>query len=140
MLADDITQEVFIKMYRNLGSIQNRQSILFWLFKTARNEFYSILRNTKLKKLYTEAEDYDELEMEDETSLDSEIERKELRTIVMEELEKVNPVTKEIFILKEYSGCSYKEIASLVELDTETVKSRLYKLRQKLIKKISKLV
>jgi DNA-directed RNA polymerase specialized sigma24 family protein len=42
--------------------------------------------------------------------------------------------------LKEYSGLSYKEIATLMEIDKELVKSRLYKVRQKLINRISKLV
>jgi DNA-directed RNA polymerase specialized sigma24 family protein len=42
--------------------------------------------------------------------------------------------------LKEYSGLSYKEIATLMTIDEELVKSRLYKARQKLINRISKLV
>ena len=140
MLTEDIMQNVFIKLYRNMDAIKNKQSIPFWLFKTARNEFYSIWRNSKLKNLYYEAEGLDELEIENETSLTDDFERKEIREIISEELEKLNPVSKEIFILKEYSGFSYKEIASIIEIDIEIVKSRLYKLRQKLIKKISKIV
>ena len=140
MLTDDIIQNVFIKLYHNLRLIKNRQSIHYWLFKTARNEFYSFLRNTKMKKLYSEAEDFEDLEIEDEFSVSTDFEKKELQSIVMKELEKVNPDYKEIFILKEYSGFTYREIAALLELDIETVKSRLYKVRQKLIKRISKIV
>ncbi len=47
---------------------------------------------------------------------------------------------REVFILREYSGLSYKEIASLLEIDEDLVKSRLYKTRQKLVNRISKLV
>ncbi len=140
MLADDIVQDVFIKLYKNLSSIQNKQSVHFWLFKTARNEFYTLLRNTKLSKLYTNAEDYDEVELEDDLSVTEEIENNELKSIVINELDKMSAENKEIFVLKEYSGFTYKEIAALLELDIETVKSRLYKIRQRLIKKISKLV
>jgi RNA polymerase sigma-70 factor (ECF subfamily) len=140
MLTDDIMQNVFIKLFQNLDLIKNSQSVHYWLFKTARNEFYSLLRNTKIKKLYTEAEDLDEIEIEDKVWLSSDYESKELNTLIRDELEKVNPISKEIFILKAYSGISYKEIASLLKLDVETVKSRLYKLRQKLISKISKIV
>lgn len=140
MLTDDIMQNVFIKLYQNLGTIKNKQSVPFWLFKTARNEFYSILRSPKLTNLNSEVEGIDELEIENENSLTDDFERKELKEIIMEELDKLNPVSKEIFILREYSGLSYKEIASIMELDIETVKSRLYKLRQKLIRKISKIV
>ena len=140
MQTDDIVQDVFIKLYHNLDLIRNKDSVLAWLFKSSRNELYSLYRNTKLKKLYMESEDYDEIEMEVEISLSEEIENKELNEIIMKELDNMNPDLKEVFILKEYSGLSYKEIAALIEIDEELVKSRLYKVRQKLIKKVSKLL
>ena len=140
MQSDDIVQNVFIKLYQNLDLIRNKNSVLAWLFKSARNELYSLYRNTKLKKLYMESEDYDKIEKEADFSLSEEIEDKELNTIIMKELENINPDQKEIFVLKEYSGLSYKEIAVLIEIDEELVKSRLYKVRQKLIKRISKLL
>lgn len=140
MLTDDIIQEVFIKLYGNLDLIRNKQSIQFWLFKTARNEFFTLARNIKLKKLYDEAEDSDDLEIEDTLSIEDEFEQKELKNLVSDELDKIRIDQREIFILKEYSGLTYKEIASLMERDIEDVKSRLYKVRQKLIKRISKLI
>jgi RNA polymerase sigma-70 factor (ECF subfamily) len=140
MQTDDIVQDVFIKLYQNLDLIRNKDSVLAWLFRSARNELYSLYRNTKLKKLYMESEDYDEIEKEDDFSLSEEIETKELNEIIMKELENINPEQKEIFVLKEYSGLSYKEIAVLIDIDEELVKSRLYKVRQKLIKRVSKLL
>ena len=140
MQTDDIVQDVFIKLYHNLDLIRNKDSVLAWLFKSSRNELYSLYRNTKLKKLYMESEDYDEIEMEVEISLSEEIENKELNEIIMKELDNMNPDLKEVFILKEYSGLSYKEIAALIEIGEELVKSKLYKVRQKLIKKVSKLL
>ena len=140
MQSDDIVQNAFIKLYQNLDLIRNKDSVLAWLFKSARNELYSLYRNTKLKKLYMESENYSEIEKEADLSLSEEIENKELIAIIMKELENINPDQKEIFVLKEYSGLSYKEIAVLIEIDEELVKSRLYKVRQKLIKKVSKLL
>jgi RNA polymerase sigma-70 factor (ECF subfamily) len=140
MLTDDIIQEVFIKLYGNLDLIRNKQSIQYWLFKTARNEFFALSRNTKLKKLYDEAEDSDDAEIEDTVSIENELENKELTKLIADELDKIRVDQREIFILKEYSGLTYKEIASLMEIDVENVKSRLYKVRQKLIKRISKLI
>ena len=140
MHSDDIVQDVFIKLYQNLDLIRNKDSVLAWLFKSARNELYSLYRNTKLKKLYVESEDYEEIEKVADFSLSEEFEYRELNAIMMKELENINPDQKEIFVLKEYSGLSYKEIAVLIEIDEELVKSRLYKVRQKLIKRISKLL
>lgn len=140
MRADDIVQDVFIKLFENLNNIHNKQSIQFWLFKTARNEMMSFLRNTKNKKFITESADIENLEIENENSLSDEIENAELKKLILSELEIMNEDFKEVFVLKEYSGLSYKEIASLLSIDEELVKSRLYKARQKLINKISKLV
>jgi RNA polymerase sigma-70 factor (ECF subfamily) len=140
MRADDIVQDVFIKLFENLNNIHNKQSIQFWLFRTALNEMMSFLRNTKNKKFITEAVDIENFEIENKTSLADEIENTELKKLILNELEMMNEDFSEVFILKEYSGLSYKEIASLLEIDEDLVKSRLYKARQKLINKISKLV
>lgn len=140
MRADDIVQDVFIKLFENLDNIHNKQSIQFWLFKTARNEMMSFFRSTKTKKLFSEAVDIEEIEIGSEVSLEDEIENKELNKLILSELENMNEDFREVFVLKEYSGLSYKEIASLMDIDEDLVKSRLYKARQKLINKISRLV
>ena len=140
MRADDIVQDVFIKLFENINNIHNKQSIQFWLFKTARNEMMSFLRSTKNKKFITESVDIESFEIENKTSLVDEIENTELKKLILNELEVMNEDFSEVFILKEYSGLSYKDIASLLDIDEDLVKSRLYKARQKLINKISKLV
>ena len=140
MYADDIVQDVFIKLFENLNNIHNKQSVQFWLFKTARNEMMTFFRSTKNKKLISHSVDLDEVEIENLRSLADEIENKELNELIALELENMNEDFREVFVLKEYSGLSYKEIASLINIDEELVKSRLYKARQKLINKISKLI
>ena len=80
------------------------------------------------------------MEIESPVLLYDEIENKELNKLILTELDLMNEDFKEVFVLKEYSGLSYKEIASLLTIDEELVKSRLYKARQKLINKISKLI
>jgi len=140
MTADDVVQDVFIKLFQSMNSIHNKQSIQFWLFKTARNEMLAFFRNTKNKKLYSNSIDLEETEIKSPDSLSEQIENKELNKIVLNELDLMSAEFREVFILREYSGLSYKEIASLLEIDDELVKSRLYKVRQKLIGKISKLV
>ena len=81
-----------------------------------------------------------EIEIESPLLLADEIENKELSKLILRELDLMTEDFKEVFVLKEYSGLSYKEIASLLDIDEYLVKSRLYKARQKLINKISKLV
>jgi len=140
MRADDIVQEVFIKLFENLKNIHNKQSTQYWLLKTARNEILAFFRSTRNKKLYSNSVDLEVTEVESPDSLVEQIENRELSEIVLGELDLMNLEFREVFILGEYSGQSYKEIASILEIDEDLVKSRLYKARQKLINKISKLV
>lgn len=140
MRADDVVQDVFLKLFENLNNIHNKQSIQFWLFKTTRNEIVGFFRSNKNKNLITHSFDVEETEIKEPTLLDEEFENKETNKLILDELDKMNEDFKEVFVLKEYSGLSYKEIASLLNIDEDLVKSRLYKARRKLINKISKLV
>jgi len=140
MQADDTVQNVFIKLFENLGNIYNKQSIQFWLFKTTRNEILSFFRNQQNKRLYINAVDLEEVEIESPQLVSDEIENKELNKLILNELNNMNEDFREVFVLREYSGLSYKEVASLLEIDEDLVKSRLYKARQKLAIKISKFI
>ena len=140
MRAEDIVQDVFVKLFENLDNIYNKQSVQFWLFTTARNEIFSFYRNTKNKKFITNVLDLEGIEIEETKSLSDEIEQRELNKLILSELDSMNEDFREVFILREYSGLSYKEIASLLKIDEKLVKSRLYKARQKLINRISKFV
>lgn len=136
MLAEDIVQNIFLKLYRNLESIRNMNSIHFWLFKTARNEIYTYYRSKKVRVDQFNVLDSGDLNLESLYNLEIEYEKKELKEVIIAELEKLPVVQKDIFLLKEYGGFSYKEIASIFKIDKDLVKSRLFKVRQKLIRRI----
>jgi RNA polymerase sigma factor (sigma-70 family) len=55
----------------------------------------------------------------------------------MNELNKMDIGQRDVFLLKEYGGLSYKEISVMMGINEELVKSRLHKTRQKLIRKLS---
>ncbi len=138
--CEDIIQNVFIKLFENLKSIRNPDRIQYWLYSTARNEIYTFYRRKKIHVDQFGAEDSTEIDIESGNNVDFEYEQKELSEIVMNELNKITIEQKEIFLLKEYGGLSYKEIAELMKIDEDLVKSRLFKTRQKLIKRLSRIV
>ena len=133
MPAEDIIQNVFLKLFENLHSIKNKNSINFWLFRAARNEVYIYFRNKKSRKDQFDVDDTDALEIDSGFNLAELLEIEETKQLIMNAINKFAPEQKEVFILKEYSGFSYTEIASLLEIDEALVKSRLFKTRQKLI-------
>lgn len=137
MVAEDITQNVFLKLYENFEQLRDKESANFWIFRSARNEYYNYYnknkRNIEIGEPLINSE-------KDEFELESYIELKEIKAIVKSELNKMSYEQKEVYLLKEYGGLSYKEISETMDIDENLVKSRLYKVRQKLIEKISKLV
>jgi len=129
MLAEDIVHDVFIKLYDNYSNIRNLGRIELWLFKTARNEIYSYFRK-KINK-YNQDNDCWEQNASDE-NISELIENKELISILEHELKLMDREQSEAYYLKEYSDLSYKEIADIMDITENLVKSRIYKVRQKL--------
>jgi RNA polymerase sigma-70 factor (ECF subfamily) len=140
MLTEDIVQDIFVKLYQNLDNIRSKENINFWLFKTARNEVYSYYRKKRIRTDKFNVEDSDEIEIESEESIEDEFEKKEIKELILFELNNLPVEQREVFILKEYSGLKYTEIGDVLGIDEKLVKSRLNKVRNKLINKISKLI
>ncbi|MBI9073012.1 MAG: RNA polymerase sigma factor [Melioribacteraceae bacterium] len=138
MVCEDIIQNVFLKLYENLENIRNKSSIQFWIFRTARNEVYTYFRTKKVRVDQFNVEDTDDLEIDDGGNLAVAFEMKEVKELILKELESMPYEQKEIYLLKEYGGLSYKEISSIMNIDENLVKSRLFKVRQKLARRIAR--
>jgi RNA polymerase sigma-70 factor (ECF subfamily) len=129
MLSEDIVHNVFLKYYNNLSKILNTDRTEIWIFTTARNEIFSHYRKYK-NRIEENVEKY-----EDNIHADNfleEYERHELIGLIEDELEKMDTSQSEVYYLKEYSDLSYKEIAEIMDITEDLVRSRIYKVRQKL--------
>ncbi|HPN37410.1 MAG TPA: RNA polymerase sigma factor [Melioribacteraceae bacterium] len=138
--AEDILQEVFIKFFENFNLIQNKNSIIFWLFKTTQNLVYTYYNyKNKFKNHINLSDNDDEInEIPADIDIINGLEEKELSILINQSIELLPLEQKEVYLLKEYGNLSYKEIGELLKIDSELVKSRIFKARQKLIKIISK--
>jgi len=137
MTTEDIVQNVFLKLHENLNRIRVAGSVNYWLFRTARNEIYMWYRKQKSYRQIFDPTDLDELEIDSGMNLTDKVETKELSEIINEEISFLPEVQKEVFILKEYGGLSYKEIGAIMSINEELVKSRLFKIRKRLTNRLS---
>lgn len=140
MLAEDIVQTVFLKLFENLNRIRNKNSMVYWIFTTARNEIYTYYRGKKVKVDRFNVLDSEEIEIAGDENLTEAIESNELKEVIFSELDNLPVEQKEVFVLKEYGGFSYKEIGAMMNTNENLVKSRLHKTRQKLITRLSKIL
>jgi RNA polymerase sigma-70 factor (ECF subfamily) len=129
--ADDITQEVFIKVYRNLHTFRSESSVKTWLLAITRNMTLDYRRSAFLRKvtlvdLFTPAEK--------QPSTEQEVMEKMTVNEMWELVLKLPVKYREPLILYAHYQLSMKEIADMLGLSEGTVKSRLYHARSKLSK------
>ncbi len=138
-VAADVVQETFLKLFENLDSIREHEKIKIWIFTVARNEVFGIFRSKASKSANIDEAEFENKLKEDEKTIPEKFELKELSQIIEAELNKIPELSKDVFVLKEYGGLSYSEIAEITDRTVSSVKSRLFKTRKKLIKEISKI-
>lgn len=139
-ISEDIIQTVFLKFYENMQNIKIKERPEFWLFKSTRNEVFNYYRSKKIRNNVYENIDIERIELPEKESIEYNFDHKEMHNLILKELERFPIEQRESYLLKEYSGLSYKEIAELTGIDEELVKSRLFKVRRKLVEKISKIL
>lgn len=114
--AEDIAQEVFINVYKNLKNFRAESSLYTWIYRIAINKIYDFYRKKKLDLEFNE----EILEIDDGVDLNNNI-------ILKERLEKIKPSEKEIVILKDIYGYKLREISKMKGINLSTIKSIYYK-------------
>ena len=128
-LAEDLSQETFLKMFINIRTYRGTGNVKAWALKIARNTFLTYAR--KKQPLLLEDQILD-LNIEpyqnepEETFL-----QKEKAEMIRKIMMALNENDRTILLLRDYEGLSYDEIAQILSISTELIKSRLYRARQK---------
>jgi RNA polymerase sigma-70 factor (ECF subfamily) len=133
---EDIVQEVFIKVYKNIQSFDTKLKFSPWIYRIAHNSFINCLR--KMDKEPLLVFDFDTLLnhpiYEDPTI--KEKENEEIRVLLNKGLEQLKPNYREILVLYYFEELNYQEIADVLHVPTGTVSIRLKRAREILKKHI----
>lgn len=135
--AEDLTQEVFIRVHRHLGRFDRSKKFSTWIYTIASNLAKNELRNRARNPLVlftsiTQGWDDDErpLEFEDpSTRPDDEFRKRHIKELVEQSVARLPEHHREVFVLREIEGRSYEEIAAITQCNLGTVKSRLNRAR-----------
>lgn len=114
--AEDIAQDTFMSVYKNLKNFRSDSGIYTWIYKIAINKIYDFYRK---RKLNLELND-EILDIDDGVDLNNNI-------ILKERLSKLKGVEKEVVLLKDIYGYKLQEIATMKNMNLSTVKSVYYK-------------
>lgn len=127
--VDDIAQEVFITVYKNLKNFRFESLFTTWLYRITVNKCKDYLRKKNVRKIFVPIK-----EANGELRNDSVTEKNDISKFVMDAISKLPQKLKVPLLLKDIEGFSYQEIAETMECEIGTVKSRIFRAREGLKK------
>ena len=139
--AEDLTQEIFIKVYQNLKSFHpDMGSLRNWILKIGRNLIIDRYRQTRRFQAIGGTEEMEAMNLEDKNTPDPlrAAEQEEASAFLMSGLVALPPELKEAIILRDLEKLSYQEITDLLSIPEGTVKSRINRGRLELAKLLIK--
>lgn len=143
--AEDIAQQVFAKIYFSIGNFDFRSSLLTWIYKITVNECYDYLRKKRVRKLVYESDfsAEDSLRMENSEpatdqapAVDHQLAQHDL---ILKLLAKLSEEDRSLMLLKEVEGHSVEELSEMTGMNENTIKVKLFRARQKLMKAAQRL-
>jgi RNA polymerase sigma-70 factor, ECF subfamily len=142
--VEDIAQQVFVKAYFSLKRFDQRAAFSTWLYKITVNECWDLLRKKKVRPLVYESDLSEEQARQVVTSGEKGYtgpdvsQRVEARQRVERLLEGLDERDRVMLILKEVDGFSIEEIAEVMDLNSNTVKVRLFRARRRIVSQARK--
>jgi RNA polymerase sigma-70 factor (ECF subfamily) len=137
--AMDLSQEAFVRAFRGMRTFREGQEFYPWFYAILRNTCFNFLRSARVTRETS-------LETARESGFDVQdprpdpavaFERRETADIVLRELHRLEPVHREMLVLRHYECLSYREMAEVLGCPVGTVMSRLYAARQALRARLS---
>ena len=128
--AEDACHDVFLKVQKNIDRLDLRKNRTGWLLGIARNHCYDIYRKEKLS--FPAANLQDTLK-DGSKGPEEQLLEKERMKIVIEAMEKLKPVYREVITLRDINGFTYKAIALHLGIESKKVKWMLFKARKKIL-------
>lgn len=120
--AEDITQNTFLKAWEKLDTYDPEYKFFSWIYRICVNES---LNSTRILNKVSSLEE----EQTEDTTPHLELVKNEEHTLLKKAVDKLPEHYKTVIILRHFEELSYQEIADILQIKTETVKSRLFSAR-----------
>ncbi|MBR5113678.1 MAG: sigma-70 family RNA polymerase sigma factor [Oscillospiraceae bacterium] len=136
--AFDCAQDAFVKAFVSLKDFRGESAFGSWLYRLACNVCLDFLRREKRRGVVSLTVENEELDIADLRFLpEDELERTELRDAINTALSRLPATARQMIVMRDVSGLSYAEIGRMLDLELGTVKSRIARAREKLVKILS---
>ena len=140
--AQDVAQEAFVKAYRALGNFRGDSAFYTWLYRIAVNTAKNHLVSRGRRPPNTDV-DMEDAQLVDDTSTLREIdspeanmEKEDMRRVIYQAIDELPEELKTAFSLREFSGLSYEDITEVMDCPVGTVRSRIFRAREAIDKRV----
>jgi len=138
--AADVVQEVFLKVFRNIGSFRGQSTLKTWIYRITVNEAHNARRwffrhrsrEVELDIGPEDARNWKESIPDRRQSPFEAVVEREQHVMIEAALERINPTFREAVVLRDITDLSYEEIAEVLNVSLGTVKSRILRGREAL--------
>ncbi len=138
--ADDITQEVILKVYNSLGTFRKESSIFTWLYKITTNLSLNELKGKKIKNFFSLDAVADYFADDKTSSPESTIDEKELSGQIQKAINKLPEKQRVVFTLRFYEELPYEEISKIVGTSVGALKANYFHAFNKMVKELKNVV
>lgn len=138
--ADDLTQEIFLKLYQNLKRYRGDVPLVAWSLRLSRNLCIDLYRKTRREKRSTFVSEavLEHLPAADDPQVDAQ--RRQQLGAVYAGLDRLPSELAEVVVLTDLQGWTLEETASYLEAPLGTIKSRLHRARKRLAEQVQRLL
>jgi len=136
--AEDITQEAFIRLWKNLSKYRFEIKLTTWLYKIVSNLCLDYLksRHGRQRSQWSSVDDHEKVPAP--FSTDASLLEEEFKANVLRMTETLTPKQKAVFVLRDLEELPMKEVCEILSMSTNNVKSNLYHARLRMGELISK--
>ena len=123
--ADDVVQDVFVKVYHSLHSFKGDSSFYTWIYRIAVNLSLNEIRRKKTRRTFSLDDAVEQHESDDVLPLEQ-MERKEQTRLIKEAIELLPDKQKKVFLLRYYEELPYEEIAKILKTSVGGLKANYF--------------
>ena len=133
--AEDLYQETFLKVYKNIKSFRFESEFYTWVYRILANMAYNSFRKNKKHQVVENGEDsnlWETIPASENTNADKDFYNNALKDEINKSIMELSPKQKTVFIMKHYERKKIKDIAAILDCTEGTVKRYLFRATQKL--------
>lgn len=137
----DITQDIFVKIYRGIDNFQGKSSFFTWIYRISLNTIKNYYSSSKKVPKGKDIESViNNINVQDCATPEHNLLGKEIEDKIFATIDELPDNLRTVILLREIEGLTYAEIAQIMQCPVGTVRSRIFRAREAIDKKIKKLL